>query len=96
MRDDKQKSQPTPERGKDAEDPNNEELDIIDLDEDDDDLDDDEDFDDDDLDDDDLDDEDDGRAMNVRSADDPVQRELDLGNRITRDDGDNDDLGALK
>lgn len=96
MPDDKQKSQPTPERGKDIEDPNNEELDVIDLDEDDDDLDYDEDFGDEDLDDDDLDEEDDGRAMNVRGDDDPARREAALGNRITRDDGDNDDLGALK
>jgi hypothetical protein len=96
MPDDKQKSQPTPQRGKDIEDPNKEELDVIDLD-DDEDFDD-EDFGDEDLDDEDLDDddEDDGRAMNVQSTEDPVQREADLGNRITRDDGDNDDLGALK
>lgn len=95
MPDDKQKSQPTPQRGKDTEDPNNEDLDVIDLDEDED-LDDDEEFIDDDLDDDDLDDEDDGRAINARADDDPVRREAALGNRITRDDGDNDDLGALK
>ena len=96
MPDDKQKSQSTSERGKDIEDPNNEERDIIDLDEEDEDIDFDEDFDEGDLDDDDLDEDDDGRAMNVRGDADPARREAELGHRVTRDDGDNDDLGALK
>lgn len=39
---------------------------------------------------------DDGRAGNVSADEDPVEREIRLGNRITRDDGDNDDLGELK
>lgn len=103
MPDDKHESQPAREHGKGFDARNLDDDDLVAVSVDDEGVEYDDEIEDEDLEDEGFDepDFDEGRVWNVSSDEDDddedaVEREARLGNRITRDDGDNDDLGELK